>query len=95
MRAGGIGDSSRRRRSRQSPKVRQKKDRLSTTPIEESAPSTAGGAVSAPAAPQATSTPQATTPATATLPNIAQEDAVSEQASGMVESIPEEGTEGG
>ncbi|XP_030835951.1 Golgi-specific brefeldin A-resistance guanine nucleotide exchange factor 1 [Strongylocentrotus purpuratus] len=90
MRAGGIGDSSRRRRSRQSPKVRQGKNRLSTTPIEETSPSlSAPSNGPSPSAAAATVvSPQSSGPA-----SQAQGETGSVQSLGVAESIPEESSE--
>ncbi|XP_063968958.1 Golgi-specific brefeldin A-resistance guanine nucleotide exchange factor 1-like [Lytechinus pictus] len=96
MRAGGIGDSSRRRRSRQSPKVRQGKNRLSTTPIEETAPSPSLAAPSNGPAPTTAATsgnPQANGPHSgpASQAQGAGGSEQSLQSVGVAESIPEEG----
>ncbi|XP_072165610.1 Golgi-specific brefeldin A-resistance guanine nucleotide exchange factor 1-like [Diadema setosum] len=90
MRAGGIGDTSRRRRSRQSPKVRPRKDRLSTTPIEETA-STPSPSHSAPPSGSAQTSSQ---PPAASSPSPVAGESASVQTAGGVKSIPEEKTGG-
>ncbi|XP_022089573.1 Golgi-specific brefeldin A-resistance guanine nucleotide exchange factor 1-like [Acanthaster planci] len=70
MRPGGITDGSRRRKSRPSPKVRAKKDRLATTPTDEPSMQS-GGAASPPTSNTNALGPTVTAPVTATSPGAA------------------------